>query len=76
MQVPVDVPATEARESCMKVASLYFSSLKTLSLTHAEPPNSAKDPGALRAAVQLAPLCLYGEMRDKQVGMGIRDEMR
>lgn len=40
----------------MKVASLYFSSLKTLSLTHAEPPKSAKEPGALRAAVHDAPL--------------------
>lgn len=40
----------------MKVASLYFSSLKTRSLTNAEPPNSAKEPGAFLAAVHDAPL--------------------
>lgn len=64
----------------MKVASLYFSSLKTLSLTHAEPPKSAKEPGALRAAVHEAPLramvkgtqiiCRFSEQMH---GMGRRD---
>jgi hypothetical protein len=37
--------------------------LKTRSLTRADPPNSAKEPGALRAAVHVAPLlcvcCLF-----------------